>query len=83
MTARGTKRGPNWSPRQVIKLRSYAERGLSLTETAKLMDSSYGKVARQAQRLGIHFHGPSGAPLMNRNRSKGEWRKELQRIAAD
>lgn len=83
MTARGVPRGPNWSPRQVVKLRWYAERGLSLREAAKLLDKSWSGVTRQAQRLGIHFHGPSGAPRMNRNRRIGEWRKELRKIAAD
>jgi hypothetical protein len=67
----------------VVKLRGYAERGLSMREAAKLMDRSYGAVLAIASRLGIHFHGPMGAPKMNRNRKLGEWRKELAKLAAD
>jgi hypothetical protein len=72
-----------WTPRRVVKLRWYAERGLSQREAAKLLDTTYGAVINEASRLGIHFHGPPGAPRMNRNHKRGAWRKELQKLAAD
>jgi len=65
-----------------VRLRGYAERGLSMREAAKLLDRSWPGTMKIAWRLGIRFHGPMGAPRMNRNRKLGEWRKELQRIAA-
>jgi hypothetical protein len=54
-----------------------------MREAGKLMDRSYGSVLAIAMRLDIHFHGPMGAPKMNRNRKLGEWRKELAKLAAD
>jgi hypothetical protein len=83
MSRKGEPREPVWSPREVVRLRSYAARGLSTREAAVLIGRSWPAVMRMASRLGVHFHGPMGAPKMNRNRSKGEWRKELQRLAAE
>lgn len=80
------RRGPPvsvWTPRRVVRLRRYAERGLSQAEVAKLMDTTYGSVLHIASRLGISFHGPAGAPLMNRNHKLGEHRKLLARMAGD
>ena len=53
-----------------------------MREAAILIGRSWPGTMRIASRLGIHFHGPMGAPLMNRNRKRGEWRKELQKLAA-
>lgn len=64
-------------------LRWYAGRGLSTREAASLLGRSWPAVMRITGRLGIHFHGPPGAPLMNHNRKLGEWRKELRKLAAD
>jgi hypothetical protein len=72
-----------WTPRRVVKLRGYAERGFSQAEAAKLLDVTYGAVINEASRLGISFHGPPGAPKMNRNHKLGEWRKGLRKLAAD
>jgi hypothetical protein len=54
-----------------------------MAEAAKLLDTTYGAVINAASRLGISFHGPPGAPKMNRNRKLGLWRQELRKIAAD
>jgi len=72
-----------WTPRRVLKLRSYAERGFSMAEAAKLLDVTYGAVLNEAQHLGIRFHGPHGAPRMNTNRKRYLWHEELKKIAAD
>ena len=83
MSRKGEPRPPQWSPREVVRLRGYAERGFSMREAATLIGRSWPGTMRIASRLGIHFHGPMGAPLMNRNRKLGEWRKELTKLAAD
>lgn len=82
MSSKGQPREPMWSPKEVVKLRWYADRGLSTREAAKLLDRSWKGVQLISGRLGIHFHGPMGAPKMNRNRKLGEWRKELRQLAS-
>lgn len=72
-----------WTPRRVVRLRRYAERGLSQAEAAVLMGMTYGAVINAASALGISFNGPPGAPLMNRNHKLGEHRKLVARMAAD
>jgi hypothetical protein len=67
----------------VVKLRWYAERGLSTREAAILLGRSWPGTMRIASRLGIHFAGPMGAPKMNRNRQLGEHRKLIARMAAN
>lgn len=71
-----------WTPRRVLKLRSYARRGFSMREAAKLMDMTYGAIINAASARKISFHGPSGAPLMNRNHKLGEHRKLLRGMVA-
>lgn len=83
MSKRGEPREPVWTPREVVKLRGYAERGISTREASILLGRSWPAVMRIAGRLAIRFHGPMGAPKMNRNRKLGEWRKELRRIVGD
>jgi len=82
MSKRGEPRQPPWSPREVVKLRGYADRGLSLREASILIGRSWAGTMRLAQRLGIHFHGPMGAPKLNRNRKLGEAKKALRAILA-
>ena len=72
-----------WTPRRVVTLRGYADRGLSMREAAKLLDTTRPAVAMAASKLGIRFHGPGGAPKMNNHRRIGEWRKQLREMAAD
>jgi len=72
-----------WTPRRVAQLQWYAERGFSMAEAAKMLDTSYGAVLNAAASSGIHFHGPSGAPRMNRNRKIGLMNQKLAKLAAD
>jgi len=80
MSKRGEPRPPPWSPKEVIKLRGYAARGFSTKEAGKCLGRSNRGVEQMAQKLGISFHGPMGAPKGNNNRKLGELRKEMQRI---
>lgn len=77
MTARG--RPQSWTPRRVLALRRYAQRGFSQHEAALCMGTTYGSIINIASKLGIHFSGPSGAPLMNRNNAKWRTRIAMER----
>jgi hypothetical protein len=80
MSRAGEPRGPKWSPREIVRLRGYAARGFSAREAGILVGRSTAAVQMISGRVGITWHGPMGAPKMNRNRKLGEWRKELRRI---
>jgi hypothetical protein len=54
-----------------------------MREAAILLGRSWPGTMRIAGRLGIHFHGPMGAPKMNRNRKLGEHRKLVAKMATD
>jgi hypothetical protein len=74
---------PPWKPAEVLHLRWYAERGFSQAEAAKVMDRTYGSVVNKAAQLEIRFHGPDGAPFLNRNAAHAHWLRELKGIASD
>lgn len=78
------KRGrpPTWTPADVVHLRWYAERGFSMSEAGAVMGKSAAAVAQMASRLRISFHGPPGAPFLNHNNSRWQFRAELKRIVA-
>ena len=59
--------GKAWTRGDIQHLRWYAERGFSEAEAAAVMGRSWGSIHNRAQLLGIHFHGPAGAPFANQN----------------
>lgn len=83
MSRKGEPRPPPWTPKEVLELRRYAARGFSAREAGKMLGRSHRGVEQLSQRIGLRWHGPMGAPLMNHNRKRGEWRKELRRIVGD
>lgn len=82
MSKQGEPRPPPWSPQEVLKLRSYADRGFSAWEAGKCLGRSNRAVEQMAHKLAVHFHGKMGAPRMNHNRRMGELKKEMYRIIA-
>lgn len=83
MSRPGEPRGPKWSPREVVRLRGYAARGFSAREAGILIGRSTAAVQMISGRVGITWHGPMGAPKMNRNRKLGEHRKLVARLSVD
>lgn len=67
----------SWPPADVLHLRWYADRGLSIAETAKIMDRTFAAVSSQAARIGLSFHGPAGAPFLNRNNAKSRIKRAV------
>jgi len=61
----------HWTRAELLHMKWYAERGFSANETGKMLDRSEAAVARKAQEIGLSFHGPSGAPFLNRNGARG------------
>jgi hypothetical protein len=59
-----------WTASEVASLWSYADSGFSLKGTAKQLGRTLPSVAIKASKLGISFHGKSGAPKGNRNSAK-------------
>ena len=85
MPKKGTPKQPEWSPHDVLRVRQYAERGFSAREAGLLLVPvrTRAAVSLLASRLGIHFRSSQpGAPFGNKNRVRGELRKQTLRIAA-
>lgn len=80
MSKRGDPREALWSEFEKARLRRYIDRSFTTKETAKCLDRTAKAVERMAQRLGLRFHGPTGAPPLNKNRHHHELDKRLQRL---
>lgn len=72
-------RGYAWTDAELAvlerRMRRYAERGLSLRETAKVMEMTWATINNLNVRFRIHFRGRSGAPLGNQNGARTHFQR--------
>jgi hypothetical protein len=63
-----TSRKP-WTMREIKEAQFYANEGLSITRTARVLGRGRGALGAAASRYNIKFNGDFGAPYGNHNRT--------------